>query len=83
MFAEKGFLIHDLLPKNVFLHLSAFLRGKTKFSKMKQFFHERVQGAVFMWRGQLRDLQTEKSQTMLVLHCCLILVNLFKFVQYF
>ena len=31
--AGKGFVIHDLLPKNIFLNLPAFLHGKHQFTR--------------------------------------------------
>ena len=31
--ADKGFLIHDIMPHGVFLNLPAFLRGKKQFTK--------------------------------------------------
>ncbi len=42
--ADKGFIIHDLLPKNVFLNLPAFLSGKTKFSKQEAVFSRKIAG---------------------------------------
>ena len=30
--ADKGFVIHDLLPKSIYLNMPAFLSGKKQFS---------------------------------------------------
>ena len=46
IFADKGFVIHDLLPKNVFLNLHAFLSSKTQFT---------VEEAVYSRNCQLQD----------------------------
>ena len=35
--ADKGFLIHYLVPKSVFLNLPPFLAGKSQLSKEAQF----------------------------------------------
>ena len=42
--ADKGFLIHDLLPKNIFLNLPAFLCGKTQFTKEEAVFSRKIAG---------------------------------------
>ncbi len=40
--ADKGFLIYDLLPKNVFLNLPAFLAGKTQLTKEEAAFSRKI-----------------------------------------
>ncbi len=42
--ADKGFLIHDRMPKNVFLNLPAFLSGKIQFSKIEAIFSRKIAG---------------------------------------
>ena len=42
--ADKGFLIHDLLPNNVYLNLPAFLSGKTQFTKNEAIFSRKIAG---------------------------------------
>ena len=40
--ADKGFLIHKLLPKNVFLNLPAFLAGKVQLTKQESIFSRKI-----------------------------------------
>ena len=40
--ADQGFAIHDLLPKNIFLNLSAFLHGKQQFTREEVVYSWRV-----------------------------------------
>ena len=40
--ADKGFLLHDLIPKDVFLNLPAFLRGKDKFTRAEAIFSREI-----------------------------------------
>ena len=40
--ADKGFLLHDIIPQGVFLNLPAFLRGKSKFSKAEAIFSTKI-----------------------------------------
>ena len=40
--ADKGFVIHDILPKNVFLNMPAFLSGKTKFTKEEAVYSRKL-----------------------------------------
>ena len=42
--ADKGFLIHDLLPNNIYLNLPAFLSGKTQFTKNEAIFSRKIAG---------------------------------------
>ena len=42
--ADKGFLIHDLLPKNIFLNLPAFLCGKSQLTKEEAVFSRKTSG---------------------------------------
>ena len=40
--ADKGFVIHDLLPKNVFLNLPAFLSSKTQFTVEEPVYSRKI-----------------------------------------
>ena len=40
--ADKGFLLHDIIPNGVFLNLPAFLRGKQKFTKAEAVFSRKI-----------------------------------------
>ena len=40
--ADKGFLLHDIIPQGVFLNLPAFLRGKDKFTRAEAIFSRKI-----------------------------------------
>ncbi|XP_065057293.1 uncharacterized protein LOC135685315 [Rhopilema esculentum] len=40
--ADKGFMIHDLVPKGIFLNLPPFLSGKKQFSKEEAMFCKKI-----------------------------------------
>lgn len=40
--ADKGFLLHDIVPRGVFLNLPAFLRGKKQFTKEEAIFSRKI-----------------------------------------
>eukprot|EP00795_Rhopilema_esculentum_P009838 gene9838-18415_t len=39
---DKGFMIHDLIPRDVFLNLPPFLSGKSKFTKEEALLQENL-----------------------------------------
>ena len=43
--ADKGFLIHDVMPQGTFLNLPAFLSGKAKFTKEEAVFSRNISRA--------------------------------------
>ena len=83
--ADKGFLIHDLLPKNVFLNLPAFLCGKTKFSKNEAIFSRKIAGCRIHVERAIERLRNYKildyaSSSLLpyfgkIVQVCAVLVN--------
>ena len=83
--AEKGFLIHDLLPKNVFLNLPAFFCGKTKFSKTEAIFSRKIAGCCIHVERAMERLRNYKildyaSSALLpyfgkLVQVCAVLVN--------
>ena len=40
--ADKGFLLHDVLPQGVFLNLPAFLSSKKRLSKAEAIFSQKI-----------------------------------------
>ena len=58
--ADKGFLIHDLLPKNNFLNLPAFLSGKTQFTKEEAIFSRKVADCRIHVERAIQRLKTYK-----------------------
>ena len=42
--ADKGFMIHDLMPKNVFLNLPPFLLKETQFTRSEATFTRKIAG---------------------------------------
>ena len=41
--ADKGFMIHDLVPKDVFLNLPPFLARKSQFTKEEAIFCRKIE----------------------------------------
>jgi len=84
--ADKGFLIHDLLPKNIFLNLPAFLSGKTQFTKEEAIFSRKVAGCRIHVERAIQRLKTYKILDYVntplrpfidkIVQVCAVLVNL-------
>ena len=56
--ADKGFLLHDIIPQGVFLNLPAFLRGKQKFTREEAIFSRKIaRSRIHVERaiGRMRD----------------------------
>ena len=83
--ADKGFLIHDILPKNVFLNLPAFLSGKTQFTKRGAIFFRKITGCRIHIERAIERLRNYKildyANTALrpffnkIVQVCAVLVN--------
>ena len=84
--ADKGFLIHDIMPEGAFLNLPAFLRGKKQFTKEEAIFSRKlarsrihVERAIERMRNYaiLEKISAkERSYCDIIVQVCGVLVNL-------
>ena len=84
--ADKGFLLHDILPQGVSLNLPAFLSGKERFSKAEAILSRKisrsrihVERAIERLRNFkiLQALETNQRQLAnKIVQVCAALVNL-------
>ena len=84
--ADKGFMIHDLIPKNVFLNLPPFLLGKSQFTKSEAIFTWKISGCRIHVEQAIERLRNYKILALITSnlrpHCdklvqvCAALVNL-------
>lgn len=84
--ADKGFLLHDLLPQGVTLNLPAFLYGKKQFTKEEAVFsHKIARSRIHVERAieRLRNYRilnkityNEREYVSVIVQVCATLVNL-------
>jgi len=84
--ADKGFVIHDLLPKNIYLNMPAFLSGKKKFSKEEAVYSRKVAGCRIHVERAIERLRNYKILGYInshlrpfadkIVQVCAVLVNL-------
>ena len=84
--ADKGFLLHNIIPQGVFLNLPAFLQGKDKFTQAEAIFSRKIARSRIRVGHAIERMQNykilEKISTKQRWHCdaivqvCAALVNL-------
>ena len=84
--ADKGFVIHALLPKNLYLNMPAFLSGKNKFSNEEAVYSRKVAGCRIHVERAIERLRNYKILGYIKSHLrpfadkivqvCAVLVNL-------
>ena len=84
--ADKGFVIHDLLPKNLFLNLPAFFCGKTQFTQEEAVFSRKISSCRIYVERAIERLRNYKILDFLnaplrpfadkIVQVCAVFVNL-------
>ena len=84
--ADKGFVIHELLPRNVFLNLPAFLAGKNQLTTSESIFSRKIAGCRIHVERAIERLRNYKILDLItaslrqhvtkLVQVCAVLVNL-------
>ena len=70
LLADKGFVIHDLLPKNVFLNLPAFLSSKTQFTVEEAVYSRKIASCRIHVERAIERLRKYKILRYMGTHLC-------------